>query len=345
MINLLAPINKLSYGNVTTGLLYGLQQLNQSARLYPIQLSESYPEYASAIQQSLKNSEEIDINSPSVRIYHQFALAEHVGTPRIGFPIFELDKFTPREKSHINSCDRILVCSKWAKQIVESETTRKADVVPLGVNTNIFRPVNSPTRTIFLVTGKLEIRKGHDILAQLFSSAFEPNDDVELWFWVNNPFLNEKDVTNWKNYFTRTKMGPNIRFVPYLNSLQDVANLYNSVTAGICISRAEGWNLPLLELMACGRKNIVTNYSGHTEFCTNENSYLVNIDKMETAYDGYWFKNDLGNWAVLGKDQKDQIIEYMRLIHRNKPTIDQNCVKTGEKFTWQNMAQTLLSTI
>ena len=48
---------------------------------------------------------------------------------------------------------------------------------------------------------------------------------------------------------------------------------------GLFPARAEGWNLELLEMMACGKQVIATNYSAHTEFCTKENSILIESDE------------------------------------------------------------------
>ena len=79
-----------------------------------------------------------------------------------------------------------------------------------------------------------------------------------------------------------------------------------------CISiTAEGWNLELLEMLACGKQVITTNYSAHTEFCNKENAF-VDIEKNETAYDGKWFNGKVGEWACIDKNEKEQFIEHMR---------------------------------
>ena len=55
---------------------------------------------------------------------------------------------------------------------------------------------------------------------------------------------------------------------------------------GVFLSRAEGWNLGLLEMMAMGKPVITTNYSGHTEFATPANALLVEVPEVEPAKDG-----------------------------------------------------------
>jgi hypothetical protein len=41
--------------------------------------------------------------------------------------------------------------------------------------------------------GKWEVRKGHDILVELFNDAFMSTDDVELWMCNHNPFYTKEE--------------------------------------------------------------------------------------------------------------------------------------------------------
>ena len=121
------------------------------------------------------------------------------------------------------------------------------------------------------------------------------------------------------------------------------------VDCGLFPSKAEGWNLEALELLACGKHIIITDYSGHTEFCTKENSRLVTIDKKEQAYDGKWFDGKSGEWACIGSDQIDQIIEHMREIHRLKSEgslgLNEEGVKTARHFSWENTAKKIIENV
>jgi hypothetical protein len=82
---------------------------------------------------------------------------------------------------------------------------------------------------------------------------------------------------------------------------------------------------------------IATNYSAHTEFCSKENCYLVDIDKTEKAFDGKAFTGQ-GNWAKIGQKQKDQTIEYMRYVYDNRIIDNSEGVKTAKKLSWHNSA-------
>ena len=114
---------------------------------------------------------------------------------------------------------------------------------------------------------------------------------------------------------------------------------------GIFPSRAEGWNLELLEMLACGKQVITTNYSAHTEFCDEDNSHLVEIEKKELAYDGKWFHGKCGKWAKISDSEIDQFVDHMKKIHQSKQNktlqLNQSGVDTANKFSWQNSALTI----
>jgi glycosyltransferase involved in cell wall biosynthesis len=271
---------------------------------------------------------------------------------RIGFPIFELDKFNDFEKHQLQSLDRVFVCSEWAKKIVLNNTTIEESniiVVPLGVDSSIFQPSEMPQSgpTRFFNCGKWEIRKGHDILVDIFNSAFNEDDNVELLMMCENPFLGEKN-NDWINYYKQSPIANKIRFIPRQKYHRDVYNIMRQVDVGVFPVRAEGWNLELLELLSCGKHVITTDYSGHTEFTNRNNSYIVETDTLVKAQDGIWFHGQ-GEWAELGKRQEDQIINHMRETHRLKQDSELELnlagIETAIKFSWENTAREILNGI
>ena len=218
--------------------------------------------------------------------------------------------------------------------------------MPLGVDTEIFKPhLSTRQKTIFFNCGKWEIRKGHDVLVECFNSAFGHDDDVELWMMCDNPFIGNKNEY-WKNLYKSSKLGDKIRIIPRQKSHQDVYQIMKQTDCGIFPARAEGWNLELLEMMACGKRVIATNYSAHTQYCSPVNSLLVNIEKLEPAYDGVFFDGKIGEWASLDIDQYATIIEYMKMIHSLKQSgdlqLNTNGIETAESLSWEESAKTLL---
>ena len=346
-----APINSLGYGvagyNIAKQL--GKKKGVEDFTLFPIGQPE--PElYEELLKYDWRNKEaEFDWSETCIKIWHQNGLHETVGQGnRIGFPIFELNRFTNEEKLSVSSCDGIFVCSKWAKDIVKDQTTTQyVKVVPLGVDRSIFHENNNVKRpaTIFFNCGKWEVRKGHDIIKECFEKAFNQNDNVELWMMCENPFLGEKN-NDWINYYKSSSLANKIRFIPRQKSHRDVYNIMRQVDVGVFPVRAEGWNLELLELLSCGKHVITTDYSGHTEFTNRNNSRIINTDKLEPAQDGIWFHGQ-GNWAKLGDPQKDQLITHMRELHQQKKDseLDINLagIETAIKFSWENTAEEIIN--
>jgi glycosyltransferase involved in cell wall biosynthesis len=106
---------------------------------------------------------------------------------------------------------------------------------------------------------------------------------------------------------------------------------------GVFPSRAEGWNMELLEMMSCGRQVITTEYSAHTEFCNHNNSHLIPITSLEEAFDGIWFQGQ-GQWAQLDKDAVDMLSSLMVKVYKAGPLKNYSGIETAKKFSWDNSA-------
>ena len=241
------------------------------------------------------------------------------------------------------------MCSQWAKEVVLNQTNfddSNVCVVPLGVDENIFQPRQSKRpNTIFFNCGKWEKRKGHDILLECFNTAFSSSDDVELWMMCENPFIGEANQ-QWINLYKNSPLGDKIRIIPRQQTHKDVYSIMAQADCGVFPARAEGWNLELLEMMACGKAVITTNYSAHTEFCNEDNAFLIDIDSLETAKDGVFFSGSYGEWASILDPQKQQLTEHMKNFHtmKNSGWVQNSAgIETGNKFTWNNSVEELLN--
>lgn len=364
-LNLICPINFLSYGISSTHIVHELINLGHEVALFPIGKPECHFRHADSIRKAISNADSFSTSAPCVRLYHQFDLSMFVGKgTHIGFPIFELDTFTDKEKHHLSSCDRLFVCSNWAKDVIiknidslDGEDAHVfTQVVPLGVDTSVFTPIISKRKpTIFLNVGKWEVRKGHLELLHAFCSAFDYTDNVELWMLSDNPFLTEEERQGWVNYYKNSPLGNKIRIIPHVESDYEVAVIMQQADCGVFLSHSEGFNLPALEMLACGKQVIATNYSAHTEFLTTENSWSVSIFGLEPAYDrtpwmpnNKWFHGQ-GNWAGLSHESTVMAANHMRLIHETKQNggleLNQAGIDTANRLTWKNTALKIVESL
>ena len=350
-INLSCPINQTGYGISSFNILKELTKISELSYLPIGQPSVQTQEDYNIVQSLLNNQDLANINSPFIKIWHQFDLGTHFGRGKyFGFPFFELDTFNTREKQHLSVPDVVFVTSEWAKSVVlNNNITTPVEVIPLGVDTNIFQydkfpRVNNKDKYIFLNIGKWEVRKGHDILFSLFQQAFPDETDVELWILASektNGYSTPEQLSEWKKL---SSGDDRIKISSGVDSHDEIARIMSNVDCGIFPSRAEGWNLELLEMMAMNKPVIATKYSAHTEFCNADNCHLIDIDETEIAVDGKAFYGQ-GNWAKLGQNQFDQTIEYMRNMYKNRITTNPEGLKTAQAFSWKNSASKILGCI
>lgn len=343
-INLSCAINRTGYGVASLNIFRELCK-NNSVSYFPIDRPYIDNENDhNLIQEAYNRGSLANPNAPYIKIWHQFDLMQRVGKGRYyAFPFFELDKFNNRELIHLSVPDCIFTTSQWGKDVIINNGIKsQVEIVPLGVDRDIFNenyPLVNKNKYIFLNIGKWEVRKGHDILLELFLKAFPYEKDVELWICAaenTNSYSSQEDLIKWKNMYNHQ----NIKIISGVNTQKDLALLINSSDCGLYPSRAEGWNLELLETMSMNKPVIATNYSAHTEFCTKNNAFLIDIDKIEKAYDGKAF-NGQGNWAKIGETEKDQIIDYMRYIFKNNINTNNEGVNTAKTLSWEHSAQNI----
>lgn len=342
-INLQAPINQLGYGVAGLNTLKALQSEGVDVSFFPIgQPQVTSQADADAVRKGLATAQTFDRNAPCIKIWHQNQMAERVGSGKfIGFPIFELDTFNSLESHHLSTCDEWMVCSKWARDIIQSSVAFKpTHVVPLGVDMDIFKP--APARTddklIFFNCGKWEVRKGHDILMEAFRKVAKDYENAELWMMCTNPFNSVEEENRWKQLYNH----PQVRLIPRAETQAEVYNIMSQVSCGVFPSRGEGWNLELLEMMAVGKHVIATNYSAHTEFCTEENCGLVPISDKEPAFDGKWFFGQ-GNWAAINAFEIKSLVQNMKdVASKGNKEVNEAGIQTAKTFSWQNTAREII---
>lgn len=373
MINVAAPINSLGYGVVGLNTVLALYALGHEPSLWPIGNMELPSKLAEwRIRLALRRAERYDRTAPSLRIWHQFDLAQHVGKGvHAALPIFELDRFTETELHHLKQQDIVFATSGFAWDVLREAGIPKERLrlVSFGVDPKIFRPrppvrfvtldadekVSQPPPscslpTTFLNCGKWEVRKGHDVLVDVFNKAFAKDDHVMLVMNCHNPCVRDPNYNKqFADLYKNSPLGDKI-VIPAnrLGSQTELAALMAECDCGVFLSRAEGWNLDAAEMLAMGKQLIITRCTAHMEYCTRENAMFVDVDETEAAHDGVWFHGQ-GRWARLGDDQVDQAVEHMRAIHRlkqeGKLAVNQAGIDTMGRFTWGRTATEIMKGI
>ena len=349
-LNINCPINRTGYGIAS---LNFVKELNNHYKisLFPLGgLSVDNRSDYDLIGSLLTNNQSPDPKASTLKIWHQFDLMQRIGNGEyFAMPFFELDTFNPLEKIHLSCPDCLFVSSQWAKDVIENnKITTRTEVIPLGVDRSIFNnekisKSRKDDKYVFLNIGKWEIRKGHDILLELFNKAFPSEMDVELWILASettNSYSSAEEISKWKNMYSSSR----IKLFSGVNSHSEIAYLIAESDCGLYPSRAEGWNMELLETMSMNKPAIATNYSAHTDFCNKNNSFLIDITDTEPTFDGKAFQKQ-GNWAKITHKEKDQIIEYMRHCYKNRIVTNTHGIETAKQFSWKNSVDKIMGYI
>ena len=119
---------------------------------------------------------------------------------------------------------------------------------------------------VFLTSFEWGERKEPWLLLKAFSETFSAADPVRLLCKV----MNRNGALILKEEIGRIGLSPAGGKISWLFNLEfphyQLASLYRSADAYISVSRGEGWDMPLMEAMACGLPAIATDWGAHTEF-------------------------------------------------------------------------------
>jgi hypothetical protein len=339
-INLTCVINETSYGLVSSYILSGLMKRSKNVSLFPIyRVSPAYNKFIEHINKGIENARLFDHNAVSLRIFPQYEMGQHVGKKKIGFPIFELDSLSDIEVHNLKYLDKIIVATKWAKNVIQKYMTVPVGLVPLAYDSDYFYHTKENRKDgpfIFTLVGKFENRKNQKQTIEAFNKAFTGKDDVELHLLCMHVDKNIEKIYGERiiPYIKNCPISYKIKLYPlqFISPIE-LNKIYNLTDCFILPSHGEGWGLPLMEALACGCHCITTNITGQTEYIDNTIALLLEPIGRECAYDGIYYRENL-DWPTFNTDQ---IVEYMRYAYNNfKGKVNNGGIEKVKTFTWEN---------
>jgi len=157
------------------------------------------------------------------------------------------------------------------------------EVLPNGFDAATFAPQGSVSRPqgcrkfAFLFVGGAIRRKGIDLLLDAYRSAFDPGEDVTLVLQVSGTAgsYRHNSLTRRLQEAAADPRAPHLQILS--DSLDDatLASLYRGCDAFVLPYRGEGFGMPLLEAMACGKPVITTAAGPAREFCGETAAYFI----------------------------------------------------------------------
>ena len=288
---------------------------------------------------------------------HHYFFYDKYEHPMIAYNVWESTKQLPEYFNRILEYDQFWCPTQWQANctIEQGYPADRVKVVPEGVNGNIFFPESdyNTKRSLydkygipedaftFMIFGRWDYRKSTtEMIDAWIRAAKNLPDKCYLVVSADNPFSSddmkttEERMKHYKFEHDRIKI---LHFPPREEYVQWMK--YGSCL--LSCSRAEGWNLPLLEALACGTPSIASNWGGHLEFADGV-AYLVDVPK-ELPPQQVFMLGDNHDFGVWGEPDFDQLAIAIEDIYFKYDTWKSRTVKLSkllrDYYTWDNAAR------
>ena len=324
-------------------------------------------EYNLIIQQNLKghskpvgvpfipNPNDLQVNIVLNESHHYFFYDKYEH-PMIAYNVWESTKQLPEYFNRILEYDQFWCPTEWQRQctIDQGYPADRVKVVHEGVNGNVFCPGTDELERralldkydiphdafTFMIFGRWDYRKSTKEMIQAWINTEGKEDNSYLILSADNPFsadgleTTEERLKHYKLEHEKIKV---LHFPPrdeYIKWMK-----YGSCL--LSCSRSEGWNLPLMEALACGTPAICSDWGGHLEFADGI-AYKVQVPKELPPKQVYMLgdNHDLGVWGEPDFYNLEYMMGYVRDTYdQAKSTTLKLSKYLRSYFTWDHAAQ------
>ena len=356
-LNFEAPINNLSFGNVSINFLRVLKNNDIDLNLFPIgdqgdfsafsSIDNEFKQWTSSV--AAQRLAKLDKNIPTLKLWHLNGSEKTLGQNQYLYTFYELDSPTKEEVNIAKMQKHVFFSSTEAANVFKEKGCTNVSAIPLGLDPDFKQKTKEFDEDVthFGLIGKFERRKNTQALIQLWLNKYGNNPKYQLSCLVNNSFLNQEQMQEAINSCTMNKHWNNINFLPFLKTNEEVNMLINNIDIDLSgLSNGEGWNLPSFNATALGKWSIVSNCSSHKDWATKENSILVDPIGKQPCYDNVFFKEgapfNQGNYYKL--DGKS-IISAMKQAEEKVGQVNTEGTKLRDKFTYKKTIDSILDCI
>ncbi len=274
----------------------------------------------------------------------------------IGYAAWETDKLPDRWADYCNALNEVWVPSDYNVEIFKKsgvtvpvvkivhgvELPELAGVQPMTIG-------SSDTFTFYSIFQWLE-RKNPIGLLKAYLTEFQSGENVNLALKSYRLNTSDAEQNIIKSHVQATKKALNLEHYPpitFFGQLFPEEMIHSFHMRGDCFVlpvKSEGFGIPIAEAMLHGKPVITTRYGGALEFCSENNSYLV--DYSITPVYGMLFNNYNGsmNWAE--PDIMD-IRKKMRYVfeHRDEAKVvgQRGKFTVANNLNWKNVASDIVN--
>jgi glycosyltransferase involved in cell wall biosynthesis len=242
------------------------------------------------------------------------------------------------------------VYTEWnrARYVDDGLPKERVATIPLGIDPALFKPDAAPLPRLleaapsarrFLFVGGTIRRKGVDVLLLAWRRAFRRGDDVALIvkdFCKGGAYRGQTQDDAIRAAAADQDVAP-IVYVDDDLPETDLKRLYASCDVLVHPYRGEGFGLPVLEALACGKPAIVTKGGACDAFCDRESALFVAADRVPVRA-----PEPLVKEGFLLEPVVDQLVALLRLAARHPERMRAMgaaaATRVAREWTWDRSA-------
>ena len=260
---------------------------------------------------------------------------------KIAYNVWESTRYPDDFFKRLFYFDEVWVPTQWQFDclVEQGYPAHKISIVPEGVDVETFKPLTKipkKDKFRFLYFGRWDYRKGTTEVLKTFGEVFSDRTDVEMIASVENPYPYDGLNTTEERVEFHKINTENIKFIKFTPREEYIKYLQEGDVFVSC-ARSEGWNLPLIEAMACGTPSIYSDWGGQLEFAEGK-GVPVKIDYLRPAniehkdFPGEYCEPD---WNNLGEQMLNVFNDYKRF----KSFAKEEAKEIHQDFNWDTVAK------
>lgn len=223
---------------------------------------------------------------------------------KVGVTFFERSTMPKEMIDSMKSYDLIICGSKWNHKILTENGLENTVLVHQGVDLSRFNPIQQPRllhrSLVIFAGGKLEIRKGQDVVIEAFKRFIKLYPDalmIACWANVGDIGINTMDKSSYIKNNPKSGKAIDIHswiveqgipegniLVPTATNNNHLPGLIKQADTAIFASRCEGGtNLMAMEALACGIPTLVSENSGHVDLIEENMEHIIALKKHKCS--------------------------------------------------------------